>query len=474
MDGLKNRIVAFLLALLMVVGAIAQDTTYLNLEKCLELAFQYNIAYNNSLQQHRNAQSRLQSAGASLLPMVSGFANQGISTGKSINPYTNSFINQEVTTGQYGLSASMNLFNGFSNLSNLQQSSFAKKATAYDVDQAGLDLKVQVTQAYVQVLGAEELLNQARWQLQTTEEQLRRLQSLHQQGAIAPAVLFDTKGQLANDKIAYINAGSLVVTTRMALSELINQEIKTTTKFEKLDAGLSAENDVPDAEGLYAATKDRAPMVQGARYRLRSTHSSLRASWGSAFPTLALVGNLGTNYSSAAVRQTVSNVFDAPGSSYVMVNGASTPVYNRQVEYTSEKIGFNSQLSNNLFTYVGLSLQVPIFNGLRNKQQIDLSKHAYEFSKIQQKGSETRFRSQLTVACNELRNSRERLVVYQEQTKDYEQSYLIAQNRFEKGAISTLEFISAKTNYEKALANSISAKYEYVFRKKVVELYKAL
>ena len=131
-------------------------------------------------------------------------------------------------------------------------------------------------------------------------------------------------------------------------------------------------------------------------------------------------------------------------------------------------------MDNNLFTYIGLSLQVPIFNGLRNKQQIDFSRNAYELSKVQQKSSTTKFRSQIVLACKELKNSREKYIIYQEQVNDYEQSYEIAKNRFEKGAISTYDFIIAKTNYEKSKAGSITAKYDYVYRKKVVDLYQSL
>ncbi len=473
MDALKNKLL-FVLFLSGLLNVRAQDSLSLSLEKCLDLAFQYNVAYHSALLQSENSKARLHSAGASLLPSVSGFANQGISTGKSINPYTNTFINQEVTTGQYGLSASMALFNGFSNLSNLQQNVYSRKAAGYDLEQARLDLQIQVTLNYVQALSAEELLRQAQVQLEATNEQLKRMEQLQLNGAISPSVLHDTRGQLANDKIAVITARSMVVNSRMALSELINQELPGSTKLEKIRTEVSAEKNGPEAEQLFNAAKDRSPLVQSGNYKARAAHTSVRASWGSAFPTLALVGNLGSNYSSAAARQTVSRVYDAPGSAYVMVNGNSTPVYDQQVEYSSQKINFNNQIRNNLFTYVGLSLQVPILNGLRNKQQINLSQNNYEFSKVQQKGNTTRFRSQVTTACNELTNSKEKYLILEEQVNEFRQSYEIAKSRFEKGAISSFEFISAKTNYEKAAANSITARYDYIYRKKVIDLYLAL
>lgn len=474
MAGLKNKLYLFLSFFVCTFPVRAQDSLSLSLDKCLEIALKNNLAYTNAQVQYNNNRSREQQAGANFLPSVSGFANQGISNGKSINPYTNAFITQEVTTGQYGLNASLNLFSGLSNINTLQQNHSNKKAAAYDLEQAKIDLSIQVTQAYVQVLNAEEQVNQAKSQIEATNEQLKRIQNLNESGAISPSVLHDTRGQLANDKIAFINAGSLLLAARMTMAELINMEIPASTRFEKISTEVSAEKNDLDGELLYGAVKERAPMVQSGKYKTRASLMGLYASRGNALPSLALVGNIGSNYSSAAVRQTVANVFDAPGGDYVIVNGNNSPVYSRQVEYNNESIKFRNQLDNNLFTYIGLSLQVPVFNGLRNKQQIDFSRNAYEFSKIQQKSFNTRFRSQVVLACNELNNSKERYLIYQEQVNDYGQSYEIAKSRFEKGAISTYEFIIAKSNYEKSKAGAIAAKYDYVYRKKVVDLYKAL
>lgn len=474
MHALKNKYHWLFFAFFCFGFVKAQDSLSLNLEKCMDIALKNNLAYTNAQVQYKNNRSRQQQAGANLLPTVSGFANQGISTGKSINPYTNTFINQEVTTGQYGLSASMNLFSGFSNISGLQQNTYAKKASEYDLEQARIDLSIQVTQAYVVLLNAEEQLNQAKSQIDATNEQLERIRNLNQSGAISPSVLHDTRGQLANDKIALVNAGSILLNARMILAELINMEIPASAKFEKMSTEVSAEKTDPNGEQLFGTVKERAPMVLSGEYKSRSALMALYSSRGNILPTLSLVGNLGSNYSSAAVRQSIVNIFDAAGSDYVVVNGNSSPVYQRQVEYASESISFNNQLKNNLFTYIGLSLQVPIFNGLRNKQQIDFSRNAYELSKVQKKSSTTRFRSQIVLACNELKNSREKYTIYQEQVSDYEQSYEIAKSRFEKGAISTYDFIIAKTNYEKSKAGAITAKYDYVYRKKVVDLYQGL
>src|ERR1700740_643857 len=101
-------IIGFVIA----INAHAQDTEVYTLQKCIDIALKNNLSVITAELQSQSSTIQMQQVGASALPSINAYANQGISTGKSINPYTNQFINQEVTTGQYGLSAGMTIFNG--------------------------------------------------------------------------------------------------------------------------------------------------------------------------------------------------------------------------------------------------------------------------------------------------------------------------------------------------------------------------
>jgi outer membrane protein len=473
MVELKNRKKYFLIWLLLGLGYMlhAQDAEHYTLQKCIDLAMQTNLAIETAALQVESSSATLQQARASALPYVSGYANQGISTGKSINPYTNAFINQEVNTGQYGLNAGLTLFNGFSTINSMQQNAFNHKANKMDYGQAKIDISIQVALAYLQILSSEELVNQAISQMMATQTQLDRLSILQKNEAVSPSVFYDTRGQLANDKLALINAKASVQTAKLTLGQLLNIPFSSAATFEKVTLDKSMDELVLN-EQVYDEIHHAIPGIKAADYRKISALKGLHASRGTIFPILSLNGSLASNYSSAALSQRVTDAYDVATGDYVNIGGTASPVFATQYNYQSDRILLSDQVKNNFNTYIGLSLQIPLFNGLKTKTQIDLAKIKYKQVEAQQKNTETRYKAIIQQVSNDLENAFERYTVLKEQAKDYEASFKIATVKFEKGAITTFEYTTSKSNYDKSRANLINTEYEYIFKGKVLDLYK--
>jgi outer membrane protein len=448
----------------------AQETQSYTLQQCLDLAMKQNQTVLNSGYQVQSNDAFLQQARATALPSVSAYANQGISTGKSINPYTNAFINQEVGTGQYGVNANFTLFSGLSTINTIRQNALAYKAGKLDYAQAKIDISIQVLLAYLQILNSEELMNQALSQMAATQVQLDRLNTLQKYDALSPSVLHDTRGQLANDKLSLINAQGAMVTAKLNMGQLINVTLAPETKFEKIDTSVELLAPATEANA-YDGISQAMPAVKASGLRTISTLKRVHATRGNLFPVLSLNGSLGSNYSSAALSQRLMNSYDEATGAYVNSGGTLLPVYESRNIYQSDKIGFNDQVTNNFNTYVGLSLQVPLFNGLRNKTQVEQAKVAHLQAAVQEKSTEVRYKALVAQLINDLKNAYERYGVSLQQTGDYEASFKIATIKFEKGAITTFEYTTAKNNFDKASANLISARYEYLFKGKTLELY---
>ncbi len=457
-----------LLALQLTVQA--QETQSYTLQQCLDLAMKQNQTVLNSGYQVQSNDAFLQQARATALPSVSAYANQGISTGKSINPYTNAFINQEVGTGQYGVNANFTLFSGLSTINAIRQNALAYKAGKMDYAQAKIDISIQVLLAYLQILNSEELMNQALSQMAATLVQLDRLNTLQKHDAVSPSVLHDTRGQLANDKLSLINAQGAMVTAKLNMGQLINVTLAPETTFEKIDTSVELLAPATEANA-YDGISQAMPAVKASGLRTISTLKRVHAARGNLFPVLSLNGSLGSNYSSAALSQRLMNSYDEATGAYVNSGGTLLPVYESRNTYQSDKIGFNDQVTNNFNTYVGLSLQIPLFNGLKNKTQVEQAKVAHLQAAVQEKSTEVRYKALVAQLINDLKNAYERYGVSLQQTGDYEASFKIATIKFEKGAITAFEYTTAKNNFDKASANLISARYEYLFKGKTLELY---
>jgi outer membrane protein len=450
---------------------IAQDTTTFSLQKCIDFAIKNNISLKQAEFQKRRSGSNLEVARASSLPYASAYAQQGINQGKSINPYTNTFINQQIVTGQYGVNAGLTLWSGFSTLNTMRQNSFNYEASKMDVEQARMDLIINVTLAYLQVLSYEEQLTLSASQVNVSKEQVRRLETLNKSKAADPAILFDTRGQLGNDELFYINTKTLLESSKISLAQLMNFPDPSNLKLEKINVEAEFKTYPAKSEEIFSYASKEMPSVRSARLRSRSSKRGLLSAYGQLFPTLSLNGSLGTNYSDAALSQKIIDVSDAATDHYVVVNNSPVPVYGPQYNFSSEKINFNDQFKNNLNSYVGLSLQIPIFNALRLKNQVTQSKINRDQALVLEQTTHTQLKLAVEQAYTNTTASFERYSILTEQAKNYGESFRIALSKFEAGALNSVEFMIAKNNSDRAALNLIAAKYDYALKSKILDYY---
>lgn len=474
MEELKNKKmkrIALTILIFLTLRNIAQDSIVYTLKQCINIALQNNLNVKLSEFQMESNNMRLQQSRTNTLPNVLAYANQGINHGKSINPYTNTFINQKINTGQYGLNGSMTLWSGFSNYNIMRQNAFTYQAGKMDYEQSKMDITISVMLAYLQVLSNEEQLKQAASQVDVSKAQTERLNILDKNSALSPSVLYDTKGQLANDKINFINTKAALAGAKISLGQLLNLNFPSNAKFEKIYAEAEIKLSETSNDIIYADAVKNLPMVKAAEYRRMSAVKSLHSSRGLLFPSLSLNGSIGTIYSDAAINQRVTGVSDAGTDSYVLINNTPLTVYSPQYNFSNEKISFNDQFKNNLNSYVGLSLQFSVFNSLRNKTQISLAKINKEQAEVSQKNTNVALRAAIDQAKVDMAAAYERYQILQEQVQNYSASFKIATIKFEKGAITTVDYVIAKSNIDKAQMNFIAAKYDYVLKSKVLDYY---
>ncbi len=468
--NLMHRSILFLFCL-SVFKCVAQDSTLYTLKQCIDMALKNNPDIKTVEFQEETAQARLQQARATALPYANAYASQGINKGKSINPYTNTFVNQEIVTGQYGINGGIVLFNGFNIINTMRQNYFSHEAAKMDRDQAKMDMTINVILAYLQILNNQALLIQASSQVEVSESQVKRLSVLETNNAASPSVLYDTKGQLANDRLTYLSAKSNLAGSKIALNRLLNTTLPLTAKFESLEISNELKMYETAPETIYANASSNLPLIRSAELRRMSAVKTVHALRGQLFPSLSLTGSLGTNYSDAALSQKVIGISDEGTDSYVVINNDPVPVFSPQYQYQSDKISFNNQFRNNLNSYVGLSLNIPIFNGLRTKTQLNIAKINRSQAEVQQVATNNRLKNNVQQAYNDMAVSFERYQILEQQVKDYAESFKIASIKFEKGAITIVDYLIAKTNIDRARINLISSKYEYILKSKVLDYY---
>ena len=445
----------------------------INLQKAVETAIKNNLEVKQSDLRMQTAGVNWRQAKANLFPSLQGFANHGINQGRSIDPFTNSFVNQSINFAGYGLNTSLVIFNGLAIQNNIRQNALTYEATRMELQQQKDELTLSIILAYLQVLNNEDLLTQSRNQEAVSRQQVDRLNLLFQEGAIPPAQLYDLKGQLANDELSIVNNQNAVNGAKLTLSQLMNVPFDKTLQLEKLTIDQFSTNYDVTPDAIYKMALQQLAIVKAAQLRTQSAGKAIKTAKGDLYPNLVLSGNVTTNYSSAANRDIFLNTTEVTTPQYVMINGIKTAVISPKDNFQSQRIKYNEQLDNNLFTSLSLGLRIPIFNSLQARTRVRLAQIDQKNAEYVEQTTKTQLSQAIEQAYFNMTAAQNRYTVLTEQVTAFQESFRIAEIRFNEGAITSVDYIIAKNNLDRANLNLISARYDYLLRTKILDYYQS-
>ncbi|MFT3934353.1 MAG: TolC family protein [Chitinophagaceae bacterium] len=430
--------------LICVIG-FAQDSTrtydVINLRQSVEVAFANNATVKQVEFQKDAAAVNLTQSKGNLIPQVSGSINHNLNQGRSIDPANNGYINSQLTTANYNLSSSVTLFNGFYLLNSLKKNQYAYQASKMDWQQSKDKLMLDVILAYLQMLTNTDLLEQARKQADVSSQQVSRLETMNKEGAIKPSDLSDLKGQYASDKLSYVNAQNALDQARYSLSQLMNIPYNKNMKAEPIGLDQFDMNYSSTPDSLYQAALQQLAIVKAADLRTLSTEKNVKALKGLYYPSLGLGAGISTNYSSLAK------------------------------DATNNKIPYDNQLKNNYGTYVGAGISIPILNNLRYRNQVALAKIDYKSAQFTANTTRIQLKQNIEKDYFNMTASLDRYKTLSDQVDAYTESFHAADVRFTEGVGTSVDYIIAKNNLDRAKSNLIVARYDYLLRTKILDYY---
>jgi outer membrane protein len=435
---MKKILFTAAIALLAAGKTFAQP--YYTLQAAIDTALARNIGVRQNGLLAEQAEVNMKQARANLLPDLTASLDHGLNQGRSIDPFSNAFVNQSINYAGYGLSSGVVLFNGGNLQNTVKQFATAYDASRMELKQAKDNLTLNVILAYLQVLNTEDMVVAAIRQREVSEEQLKRLQVLDEKGAISPSQVTDVRGQLMNDELNIINLRNTLETAKLSLAQLMNVPYRNTMKLERINADEFLSDYSLTSDDVYQSALQQFSLVKSVELRRKSAEYGVKAARGRLFPTVVLGGNTQTNYSSVAQ--------DANG-----------------------KIKYNDQLANNLFYTVNLGVRIPIFGNFRARNNIKLADINMRNTQLVEENTKMQLRQQIEQAHLNMTNTYERYKALVNQVAAYNISFKAAEARLTAGVGTTVDYVLAKANLDRANIALISAKYDFVLRKKVLDFY---
>lgn len=448
-----------------------------SLQKCVDYAVENNISIKQrQLQVESASQNLMQSRESRFAPQVSASLSQAMRTGRSIDPFTNQFVTQNVFSTNASLNGSIVLFNGFGTLNTIRQNETNLRANQLDVEQAKRDISLNVANAYLQLLLAQELEQASLAQVEITKNQLERTEKLFKAGAIAEVQVLNLKSQLANDEVNVITARNQVSLARLNLLQQMNMPATQSIEIEKIEvATITNEYANKNSKEIYDTAEKNQYNIQSADLRIESLKYNEAVARSALYPTLTLGAGINSAYSSAAP----SELFRPDGTSTLVqvpigyVGGSFDTVYTIRAVPNGriEPNRFFNQMDFNRSSFVVLNLNIPIYSQGRTRNAIMQARIQQKNQKYQADLLRQQLRQAVEQAYNDMKLAQSNFEARQKQVEALELNFKAVESRFNAGASNAVDYNLAKLNLDQAKAQLIRAKYEYLFRIKVLDFY---
>lgn len=457
-------------------GANAVASSRVNLQQCIEIAQQNNIQIRQGRLTVANTDLQMRQSQLNRLPTAVFQGNQSVNGGYSINPQSNQFVQQTINSSSFQFNTSVTLYNGGVLNSTAKQNNLALQASQQELNATQNNVGLTVAQNYLNVLTGTEQLAIAQRQAEVTRAQLDRTQRLVNAGSAPEATLFELRATLASNEVDVVNAQNTLDLAKVALLQAMNVPINQEFEVEPInvpDPGLDPYT--ASVQQLYDAASTNLPEVKGADLRVKSANLGVQVAKGGLYPTLSLNAGLSTVYSSAASTPVPNGQTTTQVIGYVTdpTTGAQIPVSSPVPGYDRAGISYGTQLRNNFSQSASLFLRVPIFQGNLSRNRITTAKIQQQNAELNALNTRLVLRQQIETAYTNMKAGANRFRATQVQVASLERAFQVAESRLNAGAINATDYSIAKTNLDRARASLVQAKYDYVFRTKILDYYQS-
>jgi outer membrane protein len=129
-------------------------------------------------------------------------------------------------------------------------------------------------------------------------------------------------------------------------------------------------------------------------------------------------------------------------------------------------------MSNNLSTSVGLNLSIPIFNKFEVKNGVRSAEIKAQSSRLDVENTKLELRKSIQQAYQNALAAKARWDAAVKSEVASREAYRFSNQKYENGRATVYELYQAKSNLTQVLSEQTQAKYEYVFRIKILEWLK--
>lgn len=436
-----KQAILFISLLLISIGGKAQERW--SLRRCIDYAIEHNINIRRTANAVEQSAVEANTAKWARLPNLNGSAGQSWNWGRTqtavkneeTGDYSTVYVNTSSQGSNLNLSTSIPLFTGLQIPNQYALAKLNLKAATADLAKAQEDIAINVASAYLQVLFNQELQQVAESQVELSLQQQARITRLADMGKASMAEVAEAKARVAQDQMTAVQARNNYELALLDLSQLIELESPEGFLLESPDVSFALQQLTPPDE-IYQTALAQKPAIQAAEYRLEGSKHSIRIAQSAYYPQLNLNGSLGTNY------------------------------------YSTINRTFRQQMGDNFSKYVGVSLSVPIFNRFSTRNRVRSARLQRDNYELQLTETKKTLYKEIQQAWYNAVAAESKYSSSHTAAEAGAESFRLMSEKYENGKANAVEYNEAKQNLMRAQSDELQAKYEYLFRSKILDFYK--
>ena len=406
-----------------------------SLQECVDYALDNNISMKKARLNTNYSKEDITIAKARLLPNVSANASQNFGVGSRydrVNP-SNSF----------GVSASVDLYNGGRNKLMINQAENSVKSNDFNLDILQSNISLQIANNYLNALFNKENIKVAKEQIVITNIQLNKMQELIDAGVKPRADLLDIQATLASNNEQLTTSENALDLSLLNLAQLIQVP---SINFDIQDVTINLDKAIlmySNSDGVYQKAVAERPEIKNAQLDIENADLGIKIAKTNLLPSVSMSYGLNTSY---------------------RYNFSGDGKFDRIFDQYNDNHGHN----------LGISARYTIFDGKSRKASITKAKIQKEIIEQNLIDEKLKLRETIERAYLDAKASLKQYESSMSSLKSQKEAFNIAQERYKLGAMNSFDFDLVKSRLFNAKIAVINSKYNFVFKSKVLDYYNGI
>jgi outer membrane protein len=406
-----------------------------SLENLIDYALENNITFKDAALNKDIAAVDYYKSKSSRLPNLFGSASQNFSSGNTIDPITSDFVTDQINSTNIGLNTSVTLFQGNQINNQIKQNKIFFDQSIYQQEVEKNNITLNIVEIYLQALYSKENIVIAENNLKVSQQEVLRAKSRLDAGTIALNDYTEAQSLEATNKYNIITAKNEYQQYIISLKQLLELSPMYILQIESINENMDLVNLALNKADVYSKTLGYLPEMKVSNLNIEASEKELDIAKGGFLPTLSLTGSIGSGY---------------------------TSINDNSFSYQFD-VNFNQRL--------GLSLTIPIFNRNQTKSAVQTATINIDKAEIQKLGTEKEIYRKVETAFQNATSAQEQVIVAETSKTASEQSYKLAQKKYELGDLSTTDLVISQNTYTNAQQNYLQAKYLNILYHQLLQFY---